>query len=204
VIIQPIFEGQGDESALPILLRRLGELAGVWDLEVAKPHRRNRTHLVQKDSLRRHVRVAALRPNCSGILIVLDADDDCPRVLAPTLAIWAREAAAGIPCEIVMANREYEAWFLASIEALRGRAGILPDAVSHPDPEAPRDAKGELERRMHPKVSYLPAVDQARLTALIVLETAFQRCRSFRKLARAFGALAGIPPENWPPAAWTQ
>jgi hypothetical protein len=31
---------------------------------------------------------------------------------------------------VVMANRQYEAWFLASIEALRGKAGILPDVAS--------------------------------------------------------------------------
>ena len=102
-----------------------------------------------------------------------------------------------MPCAVVMANREYEAWFLASIEALRGRAAILPDATSHPDPEAPRDAKGELERRMPRGASYSPTVDQAALTAHLDLESAYRRCRSFRKLVSAFGALAaaaGVAP----------
>jgi hypothetical protein len=93
------------------------------------------------------VQFAALRENCAGILVLFDADDDCPRELAPTLECWAREAAGGRPCAVVMAKREYEAWFLASIEGLRGRRGVLPDATSHPDPESPRDAKGKLERR---------------------------------------------------------
>lgn len=150
--IQPIVEGQGDEAAVPLLLRRLRDEARAWQLEVGRPHRRRRTQLVKKDSLQGAVRVAALREDCAGILVLFDADDDCPKEPAPTLEEWAREAAGGRPCAVVMANREYEAWFLASIEALRGTAAILPDAVWHPDPEVPRDAKGELERRMAGRV----------------------------------------------------
>ena len=205
MIIQPIVEGQGDLAAVPLLLRRLRDEAQAWGLEVGRPHRKQRTQLVKKDSLQSAVRVAAMRENCAAILVLFDADDDCPKELAPTLEEWAREAAGGKPCAVVMANREYEAWFIASIEALRGRAAILPDAVSHPDPEAPRDAKGELERRMTRGASYSPTVDQAPLTAHLDLEIAYRRCRSFRKLVSAFGALAaaaGVPPAVWPPAAW--
>lgn len=205
MIIQPIVEGQGDEAAVPLLLRRLRDEAQAWGLEVGKPHRRRRTQLVKKDSLQSAVRVAALRENCAGILILFDADDDCPAELAPILEQWAREAASGTPCAVVMANREYEAWFLASIEALRGRAGVLPDAAFHADPEAPRDAKGELERRMSPGASYSPTVDQPAMTAHLDLQSAYHRCRSFRKLVGAFGALAaaaGAAPSVWPPEAW--
>ena len=205
MIIQPIVEGQGDEAAVPLLLRRLRDEAQAWGLEVGRPHRRRRTQLVKKDSLQSAVRVAALREDCAGILILFDADDDCPAELAPTLEQWAREAAGEIPCAVVMANREYEAWFLASVEALRGRAGIPPEAASHPHPKAPRDAKGELERRMPGGASYSATVDQAPLTAHLDLQSAYRRCRSFRKLVSAFGALAanaGAAPAVWPPAAW--
>ena len=207
MIIQPIVEGQGDEVAVPLLLRRLRDEAQVWGLEVARPHRRRRSQLVKKDHLQSAVRLAALRDDCVGILVLFDADDDCPKELAPTLEDWAREAAGGKPCAVVMANREYEAWFLASIEALRGRAAILPDATSHPDPEVPRDAKGELERRMRLGDSYSPTVDQAALTAHFNLENAYRRCRSFRRLVNAFGALAtaaGVAPAVWPPTAWVE
>ena len=204
MIIQPIVEGQGDETAVPVLLRRLRDEAQTWELDVSKPHRRRRTQLVKKDTLQAAVRVAALS-GCAGILVLFDADDDCPKELAPTLEAWAREAAGGTPCAVVMANREYEAWFLASIESLRGKAAILHDATSHPDPEAPRDAKGELERRMPPRASYSPTVDQAALTAHLDLEIAYRSCRSFRKLVSAFGTLAtaaGVAPAVWPPDAW--
>ena len=205
MIIQPIVEGQGEEAAVSLLLRRLRDEAQAWGLEVGKPHRRRRTQLVKKDSLQSSVRVAALQDNCAAILVLFDADDDCPKELAPTLEVWAREAAGGKPCAVVMANREYEAWFLASIEALRGRAAILLDATSHPEPEVPRDAKGQLDQRMPRGASYHPTVDQAALTAHLNLENAYRRCRSFRKLVSAFGALAtaaGVAPAVWPPTAW--
>lgn len=207
MMIQPIVEGQGDETAVPVLLRRLRDEAQVWGLEVGRPHRRRRTQLVRRDSLQVAVRVAVLHQDCAGILVLFDADDDCPKDLGPTLERWAREAAGGRPCAVVMANREYEAWFLASIEALRGQAAVLPDATSHPNPEAPRDAKGELERRMSRGVSYSATVDQVALTARLDLESAYRRCRSFRKLVNAFGSLAAAagvaPPVSWPPVAWS-
>lgn len=110
----------------------------------------------------------------------------------------------GVYCVVVMANREYEAWLLASIETLRGKSAILLDAASHPDPEAPRDSKGELQRRSKGG-RYSPTVDQAKLTAHLDLETAYRRSRSFRKLVSAFGVLAaaaGVAPDVWPPATW--
>jgi hypothetical protein len=205
MIIQPIVEGQGDEAAVPVLLRRLRDEAQAWGLEVGRPHRRRRTQLVKKDSLQSAVRVAALREDCAAILILFDADDDCPKELAPRLEEWAREAAGDRPCAVVIANREYEAWFLASIEALRGKSAVRHDATSHPDPEGPRDAKGELEHRMRSDASYSPTVDQAALTWHLDLESVHRRCRSFRKLVSAFGVLAaaaGVAPAVWPPEKW--
>jgi hypothetical protein len=106
MMIQPIVEGQGDEAAVPLLLRRFQNEAQAWGLDVGKPHRRPRTKLVKKDSLQTAVRVAALRGDCVGILVIFDADDDCPKELAPKLEEWAREAAGGKACAVVMANRE--------------------------------------------------------------------------------------------------
>ncbi|MGZ5431472.1 MAG: DUF4276 family protein [Thermoanaerobaculia bacterium] len=205
MIIQPIVEGQGDEAAVPLLLRKLRDEAECWGLEIARPHRRRRTQLVKKDSLQTAIRVAALRDDCVGIIVIFDADDDCPKGLGPTLEAWAQEAAVDKACTVVIANREYEAWLLADIASLRGKAGILPDAIPHANPESPRDAKGELERRMSGHGSYSPTVDQAALTAHLDLQTVYRSCRSFRKLVSAFGALtaaAGVSPAIWPPSAW--
>lgn len=205
MIVQLIVEGQGDEAAAPVLLRRLAAAAQAWGVLIARPHRRRRTQLVQRDSLQGAVRVALLRPGCAGVMILFDADDDCPKELAPTLAAWAQEAAGTTPCAVVMANREYEAWLLAGVESLRGTAGIRADAAQHPDPESPRDAKSELESRMRPGFSYSPTVDQASLTASVDLVRAYRSCRSFRKLVAAFGvflAASGASAAAWPPAEW--
>lgn len=203
--IVPIVEGQGEETAVPLLLRRLRDEARLWNLDVGRPIRQRRTQLVKKATLQIAVRIAAVREDCAAILVLFDADDDCPKDWAPTLEAWAREAAGSKPSAVVIANREYESWFLACMEALRGHCRIARGAVSHHAPESVRAAKEELERHMPSGASYSPPVDQVKLTARLDLERAYRNCRSFRKLVKAFGTLAaaiGPAPAIWPPAAW--
>lgn len=47
---------------------------------------------------------------------------------------------------VVVARREYEAWFLGGIESLRVHRSVRDDASFDSDPEAPRDAKGRLRQ----------------------------------------------------------
>ena len=174
-------------------------------MKIARPHKYRRSRLVRQDTFQKAVCAAGHTSNLVGILVLFDADDDCPAELAPKLGGWAHDVADGRSCPIVMANREYEAWFLAGIESLRGRRGIREDAVSFPEPEGPRDAKGRLKRCMDRGASYSPAVDQAALTAEFDLASAYRGCRSFRKLVSAVGTLlqsAGVCPAVWPPADW--
>ena len=148
MVLQPIVEGRGDEAAAPILLRRLAEEAEAWNVRIARPHRRRRHRLARKADLQIAVRIALLTADCAGVLVLFDADDDCPRERAPEFDAWARAAAGHVPCAVVMANREYEAWLLAGIESLRGTAGVRADAAVHPEPEKPRNTKGEMKQRM--------------------------------------------------------
>lgn len=163
--IQPIVEGHGEVSAVPVLLRRLRDEAGAFGLDVNAPIRRKRSDLVAEGGVRKAVRLALLQPECKAVLILFDSDDDCPKDLAPQIEGWARSEAGTVPCVVVLAHREYEAWFLATMESLRGKKGILQDAVSHPQPETPRDAKGYLEQQMAPGRSYSETSDQAGFTA---------------------------------------
>ena len=110
----------GEVEAVPVLLRRFAAEAGVFDVRIGTPIRRRRPEMVREDPLRRAVELARRQPGCSAILVLFDGDDDCPRALAPTIERWASDAAAGVPCAVVMAHREYEAWFLAAIESLVG------------------------------------------------------------------------------------
>lgn len=204
--IQPIVEGHGEVSAVPVLLRRLRDAAHAYTFRVNHPIRRKRSELVEELKLRTSVQLARATPECAGILIMLDADDDLACLIGPQLLNWARAEARGIPCEIVVANREYEAWFLGSLESLRGSCGIAPSAISSPHPENIRDAKGAVQAHMTPGVPYSPTAHQASLTAKIDFRKVYQACPSFQKLVRAFTAIClsaghGMP-EQWPPADW--
>lgn len=204
--IQPIVEGHGDVAAFPILLRRLLEEARVWSVGVGRPIRRPRHSLVEEVGVQQAIQVALLQPDCGGVFILLDGDKDCPADLGPSVQGWATEAAAGVPCSVVLAQKEYEAWFLASIESLRGYRRIRFDAEPHPDPERPRGAKAQLEARMEHGASYLETADQPAFSARFSMSAAYGRSRSFRKLANSFGGLVrqmGHDIAGWPPLGWT-
>ena len=189
-------------QAVPLLLRRLLAESEITGVLVGKPIKVPRNQLVKEELMRRTVRLALLRPESDAVLIVLDGDTDCPKTLGPTLQSWAKAEAAEIPCAVVLAHREYEAWFLASLESLRGHRGIRPDANSHIDPEAPRGAKEALETYMEPGTAYHPTIDQPALTAIFDMAHAYSQSRSFRRMVQALGLLvreAGISLASWPP-----
>jgi len=193
VRIQPIVEGHAEVEAFPVLLRRLRNEIEAYAVDFLRPIRRKRSELVQEQPLRNAVRLALLKPECQAIVILFDGDDDCPARLAPVVQAWAQSEAGTTPCAVVIAHREYEAWFLAS----------LP--TPHPAPESVRDAKGELADRLGG--SYLPTVDQPSLSETFDMSKAYPRCRSFRRLVKAFGELVralGVALPAWPPPAWAQ
>lgn len=204
--IQPIVEGHGDVVAFPLLLRRLLAEAGLSTIGVGRPIRRNRDKLVREIEVQKAVRLALLQQNCCAVLILFDGDTDCPAELGPAVQAWATASASGIPCEVVLAHREYESWFLAAIESIRGCRGILSDAESHPSPEEPRGAKEQLEARMRAGTSYIETTDQPALSALFSMSDAYRKSRSFRKLTRSLGTLLSRLQQEldtWPPPAWT-
>ena len=121
------------------------------------------------------------------MLVVIDADDDPPCALGPALAKRARTARPDVPSRVVLATREKEAWYLATVESLRGRRGIPEDASAHPTPEVVRGAKEWLADIM--ARPYSEIADEAAFAALFDLGLARQRTRSFDKLWRDVLAL---------------
>ncbi|MFO0588418.1 MAG: DUF4276 family protein [Polyangiaceae bacterium] len=204
-LLVPVVEGQAEVEAVPVLLRRLLHAAGVFDIDVGVPHFRHRSEMVRSEEhLRRIVTVASFEPGCRGILVLLDADDDCPKHLREKLEPWAAGAARGVPCRVVAPNREFEAWFLASMESLRTHRGISAEAVSEEKPEMRRNAKKAVERWMTGR-SYKERTDQPALTAHLDLARAHRMSRSFRHLCKALGELvcaAGATLPEWPPPSW--
>ena len=125
---------------------------------------------------------------CEGdhaILILRDADEDCPGQAAPELLARAERVARPIPVSVVFAKCEYESWFLAALKSLRGDRGIVVDAEPPVNPESIRGAKEYLEQRcMLPGATYSPTVDQPALTGRFSFEEARRSCPSFDKLWR--------------------
>lgn len=205
--IQPVVEGHGEVEAVPVLLRRLIDEARSWQVGVGRPVRRKRSQFATEQGVAHAVKLAREEPNCGGILLLFDSDDDCPKELGPRVQSWATAAAGAMPCAVCMANREYEAWFLATADSLQGHAAMRADAMAHPSPETPRNAKGELERRMVVD-DCKESVHQAPFSARMCLGDAFRRCRSFRKLVASFGRLMShmgqLPAKWWPPPHWME
>lgn len=81
ISLSPIVEGDGEVAALPVLLRRIAE----WRtpevyVDVLAPIRVYKDRFLNRDDeFTRHLKLAAAKAGERGwILILLDADDDCP------------------------------------------------------------------------------------------------------------------------------
>jgi hypothetical protein len=203
--VYPIVEGHGEVDAAPLLIRRLFFEAQCHTIGVGRPIRRTQSQLRSKEGIQAGVRLALLQPECAAVIILFDGEDDCPKDLAAQVRTWASQAASGTPCDVVVAYREYETWFLAAIESLRGQYGIAQDAVAPANPEAKRDAKGALEKFMPANRAYSETGDQPAMSQKFDMGLAHRRNRSFRKMVKTIGDLLAQLQQTipvWPPAGW--
>ena len=194
-----IVEGHGEEEAVPMLLRRIQrDVCSTLDLTIQPLMRISRCKLVRPRELERAVDFLArrIRPP-RAILILMDADDSLPCELAPQLLSRARATRPDVPIGVVLAQREFEAWFLAAIESLRGKRGLAADLQPVDHVESIRDAKGALTARMAGPHPYSPVPDQPALTAQFDMELARSRSPSFDKCWREItGLFAAAAPES--------
>ena len=192
-MIASIVEGDGEVEAVPVLIRRIGsEVSPHSPPTVLKPIRVRRQQVLKAGELERYVRLAARRAGDGDggrILILLDANGDCPAEIGPCIQRRARAAGPGCRVETVLAKCEYEAWLIAAAESVAGARGILPDTSAPEDPESIRGAKEWLRSRMHGPHRYRPTADQAALTARFDMALARRRSSSFDKMWRATTAL---------------
>lgn len=197
-VIFPIVEGHGEERAFPSLLRRiLQERLGLFTFSITNPYRLSRGVIVGfGEKLRRVIELGRYKIGDSGglggIVILVDADDDCPAELSARFRSFAERVNVGVPVSFVAANREYESWFIACAEQMREHQFVKNDARSHPSPETIRDAKGYLVREiLKPNQTYSETIDQDKLTHAIKLDCVIERSRSFRKLEKEIRGLFG-------------
>jgi len=141
--------------------------------------------MIKSDTLARAVRMQSARVGeRGGVLIVADADDDCAVELAATFA----QSCVPTKPEIAIAVREFEGWFLASIESLRGHRHVRADATFRSEPEQARGAKERLSQLMIEP--YRETLHQASFASLLNPSLA-GRSRSFAHLVGCIGRLLG-------------
>lgn len=183
-----VVEGHGEVEAVPHLVHRIAADLG-HAVHIPRPIRVKRDRFLKPGELERAVELAARQAGTDGsILILLDADDDCPAELAPQLLERAQQTRPDRRILTVLAKSEYESWFLAAAESIAGARGVADSVTSPPDVESIRDAKGWLSARMPPGRSYRPTLDQAALSARFDLNAA-RTAPSFDKLWRDLASL---------------
>lgn len=111
---------------------------------------------------------------------------DCAATLGPQLLAWSRAERADRRIAVVLAQREFEAWFLASTTSLIERGKLLATVEAPADPESVADPKNRLSEAMGRR--YGETIDQPALAAIFDLVAA-RRCASFDKLARDVEAM---------------
>jgi hypothetical protein len=192
-------EGDGEVAALPILIGRLALRVdpGLY-VHVPRPVlvKRNRVGSRFGD-LERAVELAVrqVRPP-AAILVLLDADEDDPTILGRDILQRVQAYRRDVPSAVVLARREFEAWFLAAAESLRGHRGLPNNLTPPAEPEAVADAKGWLRSHMPKNRKYTETADQPALTDCFDIDLARSRSPSFdtcyREIERLLRAL--VPP----------
>jgi hypothetical protein len=187
--VAAIVEGHGEQkSAIRTIVTRVWtELLGGEYVNVLHPIRQPRSKLIRSEGLLKAIDLAdeRLREHASGdrslILVLFDADEDLPCVLAPALLDIVRQNRSHLDVAIVLANTEFETWFAAAAESLTAFFDLSMTSPA-PDPEAAGQRKGAVKRWMHG--AYAETIDQVRLTQAMDLRLCRSRSKSFDKLCR--------------------
>lgn len=193
-----IVEGHGETDAVENLLTRLWTELGHPYLHWNAIRGKN---LLQREGVEKYAEVARLRPGCTALILLRDADDDCPKFTGPETAGWLKGLRLPFPTAVTLFRREYETMFLPCLPDMAGRTlrtqagvelpGIRPGAEFAGDYEGPRDAKKRVSEHFDPRHPYKPTLHQLPLTRMLN----FQRLReselpSFGTLERSLNFLA--------------
>jgi hypothetical protein len=182
-----IVEGHGETASFGVLARRL-----LPAIEVLPPLRIKRQRIVRSGEIERAVEFAARKlGGVGGVVVLLDADRDCPAELGPALLARARAARADVSTTVVLAKPELEAWFVAALESLRGQRNIPWSAHPPASLEDIQNPKVYLSRLMGRR--YHEPTDQPALAAAFDMDLAARRSPSFAKLRRDLASMFPEP-----------
>ena len=190
--IAAIVEGHGEVEALPVLIQRVtAEVAPQAIVKIDPILRVPANRLIKQGELERTVDLASRKlEGKGGIFVLLDCDWEgcCPKFDGPALYRRVLKARPDYPVSVVLANQEYEAWFIAAADSLKGARGLSPDLMTESNPEGIRGAKEWLSARMPRNRTYTETLDQPALTKVFDLQAA-RRARSFDKCYREIVSL---------------
>lgn len=218
LFVAPVVEGETEELALGALLRRVWKeaLGCLEEPRILEPFRGKRSQLghtngavlattVEKAYLKLCQATKHATDATALLLILLDADKDCPATLAPRLlrtAYTAVPSNAHVAC--VLPNRTFEDWIVAGASTLGGVCGLPPTLQV---PEESENGKGEnwliRQIRSQDRTTTYKKTDHALdLVRKMNLADCQQKSRSFRKLVSELEKRfpPPPPPEEPPPA----
>lgn len=200
--IAPIVEGHGEFRCIRTLLDRVWrEVCGGEYIDVIRPVRQSRSKLIKYDQrtrviqpdvdeIKRAVKLACLKLveraddwTRDLVLLMLDADQDCPKELLEAVQGTFGEIDPRIAMTVVFPCIEYETWFVAAAASLQDYLVPTEGDFLIADPERARCGKSWIERRFAGG-SYSETVDQIKLTAAMNLGQCRERSQSFDKLCR--------------------
>jgi hypothetical protein len=210
-IVEGHTEGQPEGGCVERLLHRIWEqlLGQPERLQVVDPFRGKRDQLVQPngrvltDTVSRAL-VKLLSKSKKDtqarllVLILLDAEGDCPKTLAPRLLEVARKGLPGdVPVSCVLAKRMLENWIVAGASTLAGING-LPDPLPARDRFEDRSGVAWLDaqlRGQNPARKYKKTVNAEVFVRAMDLQECRANAPSFDKLCRELEARRQ-PPES--------
>ncbi len=212
----PIVEGQTEVGCIERLLQRVWAelLVAPSRLQVMPASRGKRDALINSKhpDFRTKIEEAyakldrRLRHDSSGqglLLLLLDAEMDCPAELAPRLLEAATQVRSDAPIACVLAKRMLENWIVAGASTLAGINGLpnpLPARDRFEDCNGVAWLEGQL-RSQHRARKYKKTTDAKSFVGAMDLNECRANSPSFAKLCRELALR--LQPSETPPLAET-
>jgi hypothetical protein len=213
--VAPVVEGQTEQGCIERLLYRIWTelLCSSERLQVIEPfrgHRDSLTHpkgevltdTVQKAYLKLMAKTKKDQSAIPLLLVLLDAEKDCPAALAPKLLDTAKKALpsdALVVC--VLAKQMLENWIVAGASTLAG-VNELPNPLPVRDDPEDCNGAGWLDGQLRSKNrarKYAKTIDAKEFVSKMALQDCRNNSPSFDKLCRELEARLPPPPPPEPP-----
>jgi hypothetical protein len=199
-----IVEGHGEDEAIRGLLERIWYEYLGGDFIQIEPWRSKQSKILNPASLAEIIQAAESRlhdtlRNDFQLLILMMTDTDgkpenCPKELSVNLIEWARKACSRTQTQLgcVLPNVEFETWFVAGADSLRGFNGFPEDLVKPTEPEKKKLGKKWVKRNLAEK--YIETRDQPRFVSKLDIAECYAASRSFKKLVDELQKRLPAPP----------